>query len=37
MVSEVGLTYADGGVIEDIVGNVPDLSWRRLTQEFLHT
>jgi len=37
MVSEVGLTYADGGYIEDIVGSVPDLSWKRLTQEFLHT
>jgi glycine cleavage system H lipoate-binding protein len=37
MVSEVGITYADGGYIEDIVGSVPDLSWKRLTQEFLHT
>jgi glycine cleavage system H lipoate-binding protein len=37
MVSEVGLTYADGGVIEDVVGKVPDLSWNKLTQEFLRT
>ena len=37
MVSAVGLTYADGGLIEDVVGNVPDLAWDRLTQEFLRT
>jgi hypothetical protein len=37
MVSEVGLTYADGGVIEDVVGNVPELGWNRLTRAFLLT
>lgn len=37
MVSEVGMTYADGGPIEDVVGNVPDLGWEKLTQEFLRT
>jgi glycine cleavage system H lipoate-binding protein len=37
MVSQVGITYADGGYIEDIVGNVPDLSWNVLAQEFLRT
>jgi glycine cleavage system H lipoate-binding protein len=37
MVSEVGLTYADGGVIDDVVGRVPDLSWDKLTQDFLRT
>lgn len=37
MVSAVGLTYADGGPIDDVVGRVPDLSWEKLTQEFLRT
>ena len=37
MVSSVGMTYADGGLIEDVVGNVPDLEWGKLTREFLHT
>ncbi len=37
MVSTVGMTYADGGLIEDVVGNVPDLEWGKLTREFLHT
>ena len=37
MVSAVGMTYADGGTIDDVVGNMPDLSWDKLTQEFLRT
>jgi glycine cleavage system H lipoate-binding protein len=37
MVSEVGLTYADGGVIEDVVGRVPELGWGKLAREFLRT
>jgi hypothetical protein len=37
MVSTVGMTYADGGLIEDVVGNVPDLEWGKLAREFLHT
>jgi glycine cleavage system H lipoate-binding protein len=37
MVSEVGMTYADGGPIEDVVGKLPALSWERLTQRFLRT
>jgi glycine cleavage system H lipoate-binding protein len=37
MVSEVGLTYADGGIIEDVVGSVPELGWTRLAKAFLHT
>jgi glycine cleavage system H lipoate-binding protein len=37
MVSSVGMTYADGGPIDDVVGNVPDLSWEKLTEEFLRT
>jgi glycine cleavage system H lipoate-binding protein len=37
MVSAVGMTYADGGPIDDVVGNLPDLSWEKLTQEFLRT
>jgi glycine cleavage system H lipoate-binding protein len=37
MVSAVGLTYADGGPVDDVVGKVPDLSWDKLTQEFLRT
>jgi glycine cleavage system H lipoate-binding protein len=37
MVSAVGLTYADGGIIEDVVGSVPDLAWDRIAREFLHT
>lgn len=37
MVSEVGVTYADGGVIEDVVGSLPDLDWNRITQSFLRT
>ena len=37
MVSEVGMTYADGGVIEDVVGSLPDLNWEKITREFLQT
>jgi glycine cleavage system H lipoate-binding protein len=37
MVSEVGLTYADGGPIDDVFGNVPDLDWKKLTKDFLKT
>ena len=37
MVSAVGMTYADGGPVDDVVGRVPDLSWEKLTQEFLRT
>jgi glycine cleavage system H lipoate-binding protein len=37
MISSVGMTYADGGQINDVVGNVPDLSWKNLTKKFLHT
>ncbi|MDH3951051.1 MAG: glycine cleavage system protein H, partial [Deltaproteobacteria bacterium] len=37
MVSSVGMTYADGGPIDDVVGNLPDLSWHKLTEEFLRT
>jgi hypothetical protein len=37
MLSEVGLTYADGGIIEDVVGRVPALSWEKLTRQFLRT
>ncbi|MFP3870469.1 MAG: glycine cleavage system protein H [Syntrophobacteria bacterium] len=37
MVSEVGIAYADGGPVQDVVGKVPDLTWERLTAEFLHT
>jgi len=37
MISSIGMTYADGGQINDIVGNIPDLSWKNLTKEFLHT
>ena len=35
MISEVGITYADGGPIEDVYGNVPDLDWDKLTFKFL--
>jgi glycine cleavage system H lipoate-binding protein len=37
MISEVGMTYADGGPIDDVFGNVPDLGWEKLTREFLRT
>jgi glycine cleavage system H lipoate-binding protein len=37
MISEVGMTYADGGYIENVVGNVPGLAWEKLTQKFLRT
>jgi glycine cleavage system H lipoate-binding protein len=37
MVSSVGMTYADGGAIDDVVGRVPELSWEKLTQKFLRT
>jgi len=37
MVSEVGITFADGGQIEDVYGNIPNLSWERLTRRFLRT
>ncbi|MFZ2446729.1 MAG: glycine cleavage system protein H [Syntrophobacteraceae bacterium] len=37
MVSRVGVTMADGGSIEDVIGNVPSLEWGVLTKEFLRT
>ncbi len=37
MVSEVGITYADGGYIEDVFGNAPSIGWEKLRQEFLRT
>lgn len=37
MVSNVGMTYADGGPIEDVFGNVPELGWEKLTKEFLRS
>ena len=37
MLSDVGMTYADGGIIEDVVGRVPTLSWEKLTRQFLRT
>jgi glycine cleavage system H lipoate-binding protein len=37
MISEVGITYADGGPIEDVYGNVPDLDWDKLTFNFLRS
>lgn len=37
MVSMVGMTYADGGYVEDVVGNVPELGWEKLAAEFLRT
>jgi glycine cleavage system H lipoate-binding protein len=37
MVSEVGITYADGGVIEDVVGSLPGLDWEMLAKSFLRT
>ncbi len=37
MVSQVGITMADGGSIEDVVGSVPSLKWEVLTREFLKT
>lgn len=37
MVSQVGITMADGGSIEDVIGSVPSLEWDVLTKEFLRT
>jgi glycine cleavage system H lipoate-binding protein len=37
MLSDVGMTYADGGIIEDVVGKVPTLSWEKLARQFLRT
>ncbi|MCE5334931.1 MAG: glycine cleavage system protein H [Desulfobacteraceae bacterium] len=37
LVSQVGVTMADGGTIEDVIGNVPTLEWDVLTKEFLRT
>ncbi len=37
IVSQVGLTIADGGEITDVVGSVPDLEWEKLTKAFLRT
>jgi glycine cleavage system H lipoate-binding protein len=37
LVSQVGITMADGGSVEDVVGNVPSLEWDVLTKEFLRT
>jgi glycine cleavage system H lipoate-binding protein len=37
MISEVGMTYADGGPIDDVFGNVPDLNWEKLTNKFLRS
>jgi glycine cleavage system H lipoate-binding protein len=37
LVSQVGITMADGGSIEDVIGNVPSLEWDVLTREFLRT
>ena len=37
MISQVGMTYADGGYIENVVGSLPDLDWGKLTQKFLRT
>jgi len=37
LVSQVGVTMADGGSIEDVAGNVPNLEWSVLTREFLKT
>lgn len=37
LVSQVGVTMADGGSIIDVVGNLPDLEWNLLTKSFLRT
>jgi len=37
MVSRVGLTYADGGGVDDVFGSVPEISWDELRQRFLRT
>jgi glycine cleavage system H lipoate-binding protein len=37
LVSTVGVTMADGGDIEDVVGRVPSLEWEVLKKEFLRT
>lgn len=37
LVSQVGVTMADGGSIEDVIGSVPTLEWEVLTREFLRT
>lgn len=37
LVSQVGLTLADGGSIDDVYGAMPDLEWKKLTTEFLRT
>jgi glycine cleavage system H lipoate-binding protein len=37
MISEVGMTYADGGYVEDVFANAPKIGWERLRQSFLRT
>lgn len=37
LVSQVGVTMADGGSIVDVVGNLPGLEWNLLTKSFLRT
>ena len=37
MISEVGMTYADGGYVEDVFGQAPKIGWERLRQSFLRT
>jgi hypothetical protein len=37
LVRGFGVTYADGGVVEDVVGKVPNLSWTLLRKEFLRS
>ncbi len=37
MISQVGMTYADGGYIEDVIGNVPELGWEKLARKFLRS
>lgn len=37
MISQVGMTYADGGYIEDVVQRIPELGWEKLTRKFLRT
>ncbi|MEM5790389.1 MAG: glycine cleavage system protein H [Syntrophobacteraceae bacterium] len=37
MVSQIGVTMADGGTIHDVAGSIPSLDWTILTNEFLKT
>lgn len=37
LVSGVGLSFADGGAVEDVVGKVPSLPWTLLRKEFLRS